>query len=275
MKSYLLFFFSAFLCSCSGYRQSSLETPIEIYSSDDFSKKVVIIDTACINETKRAENDIALDRLVIRPYSSFMAPEFRAKYLELNIEHYIRPQLAQYNITLDTNAVMISDVVFPHDHFFVKNCYEGRMRTEIRKRHGGNFIDSITSKAEQQYVTDNPDRIFHLHEKDHIPKESKKEYEDFIDGTDTELKKSFVYPVGYLKKSGKKSSYTDVDFVLMKNGSVKDLIIESTFQNPENEKFRAYFEAEVAKFIKNVKWMHPTFSGLIRDCEMSYVFFHQ
>lgn len=276
MRSHLtLFAFLILLSSCSVKKKEASQFPIEIYSVDDFYKKVVIIDTACMNETKRAEKDIADGRLVISPYSSFMAPEFRTKYLDLDEERYIRPQFKQYNITLDTNVVMISDVVFPHDHFFSKNCYESRMRAEIRKRYGGNLIDSIIRKAEQQYVADNPDRIFYLREKDRFIEQSKKLYEDCMAMAKIKLKNSFIYPEGYQKKNGKKASYTDADFVLMKDGTIKDLEVVSTFQNPENEKFRAYFETEVTKFVKSVKWVHPTFSGVIRNSQMNFIFFHQ
>ena len=61
----------------------------------------------------------------------------------------------------------------------------------------------------------------------------------------------------------------------MKNGDIKKLKVEATFKNPENLKYKSYFENELKKFVLNTEWVHPKSSGLFVNSEMSFTFYHK
>lgn len=247
-----------------------------MYSVKDLVTKIKIVDTNCINATRRAENDIKNGRIVLN--SSYLSHNrgYTVRYKGFRFNVYLKDELDKIKILLDTNIIMYSDIRFPYDDLFQIDCYEERMKDEVIKIHGANFIDSLQRKAIKQFVIDNPNRLFTLDERDHAGgRESEaNNYDDYITKAEVELKTKFVYPKGYQKRNEKSFSYTNADFIFTKNGTIKGLRVKSTFQNTENEKFRDYFETEVIKFVEATKWGHPTFSGLIRDSEMNFIFFH-
>jgi len=106
--------------------------------------KAVIIDTACLNQRKRAVTDIINGQLCY--YNSFA--------------HYEAPQMIEL---LDKYDIEFQD--FFASHFgpppgFTRYCYEEIMHTEIYNKFGENFIDSLWLIAEKQFVLKYPDSIY-------------------------------------------------------------------------------------------------------------------
>jgi uncharacterized CHY-type Zn-finger protein len=60
-----------FFISCTKEHEKIKEEPIKIYSVEDFDTKLSIIDTACINQTNRAESDIKKGKLVLNNFYLF------------------------------------------------------------------------------------------------------------------------------------------------------------------------------------------------------------
>lgn len=99
---------------------------------------VTIIDTFCINQKKRAHNDIKKGRLIY----------FRPNYLEFN---NISKLLLKYGI--ETKECVFGCL---NPGGFKPFCYQEEMHKEIQKKFGTNFIDSITEIAKKEYVLENP-----------------------------------------------------------------------------------------------------------------------
>ena len=106
--------------------------------------KSVIIDTACLNQRKRAIKDINNGQLCY--YNSFA--------------HYEAPQMEEI---LDKYDIEFED--FYASHFapppgFTRYCYEEVMHREIYNKFGENFIDSLWLIAEKQFVLKYPDSTY-------------------------------------------------------------------------------------------------------------------
>jgi len=67
-------------------------------------------------------------------------------------------------------------------------------------------------------------------------------------------------------------SYRTANFLLSKTGKISALTTEVSFQNPANEKYKSYFETEVAKFIKTVKFIPATSCGITANSKMGLTF---
>ncbi|RZJ69322.1 MAG: hypothetical protein EOO45_13720 [Flavobacterium sp.] len=246
---------------------------MEIYSKEDFEHKVEIIDTSCISDTKKAENDIKNGKIVLSfsIFSGQRSPRF------ISIDK-IAAELLKNGIRIDNTYPGRSDIFDPYYDSFNERCYFQRMHQEAEKRNIFPIIDSIQFELEKRYVLNAPDSIFRFEDADRSFNQQPgfdDAAHDYIINNEYSFGKNLIYPQGYRYKSGENNySHTSATFILMKDGSIKDLDVVSSFGNPDNEKFRSYFEAKLREYVTLIKWVHPRFAGIIRNSEMHFTYLH-
>lgn len=249
------------------------DNTINVYSEEDLDKnrgkKIRIIDTLCINQKKKAIEDIKKGKV----YTNISEINFTKSYI-IDIEYKkIETLLLKKGIQIDTT--FFPDC-FGRPEGFKKYCYQDIMRKEILKKYGSKLIDSLKSIVEKEYVLNHVDNIYDMHDCDRNSiYQDKRKFKDFFDETKNDFIKSFIYPQGYKYKNENNYSYTDIDFILTKNGKISNLKVESTFQNPENQKHKSYFENFVKKFITGRKWTPAKSSGIVVNGNFRTVFFHK
>lgn len=272
MKYLTLLFLSLIFLSCKKtvekQKKNTIHDSIIVYNEDDLYKikngMIKVIDTACINQEKRALNDIKNGKIVYFFFNG-MTEMYRS-----NKE--MKELLAQHNIQID--SAMTS--CFPPSKGFRKNCYISMMYQEIEKKHGKKFIDSIRYLAERKYAINHPNIVFEFQECDTISRyPGTKNYADFFDKPESDFSKTFKYPKGYKYKIEKPFSSTDVAFILKKNGEIKNIETEVTFQNPKNLQFEDYFRKKAEEFVKSVKWIPATKKGIRVDSKVNFIYFHK
>jgi hypothetical protein len=144
------------------------------------------------------------------------------------------------------------------------NCYEELMNQNITKKYGSNFIDSLRTIAEIQFVRNNPDKIYSFEECDTISRHPKaKTYKEYFNKYKEDYFQNFEYPLSYNYKQEEYYSYTSAKFILNKDSSVKITFIETTFQNPENEIHTKLFNDRVTDFILKTKWIPAKSAGIV------------
>jgi hypothetical protein len=274
----LLFFL---LLACTKEKEpDTVAAVLKIYSEEDLKNKVLIIDTICNNEISKAKEDIKKGNISLC-ISYFTSKNFYY-YNDSIFKQKVTHELAKFNIKPDFNELPPSTCI-PRlgSGMFKTNCYQSAMKEEVLKRYKYNIIDYVKNILDKQYVLERQNEVFEFDRRD------KPRYDD-IDGNDpafefvwklsSDFDSVFKYPVGYIpKKTSEESySYTTASFILMKDESIKDLSMETIFQNPKNEKFRSYFENQLADFIKRQKdWVHPTYAGLVVNNRMEVSFDHK
>ncbi|WP_282788119.1 hypothetical protein [Flavobacterium croceum] len=150
-KLFLIFILSLILNSCN--QKVELEKydkngNLIVYSEQVYSEmwlknknlKVTVIDTFCINQKKRAIDDIKKGKLI----------HFTTEALTFN---KISRLLNKYGIQTQKNYSRCARM-----SGFDPNCYENEMENEIEKRFGKKFIDSLSEIALKEFVTENPDK---------------------------------------------------------------------------------------------------------------------
>ena len=143
-----------------------------------------------------------------------------------------------------------SDIRTACDGLFKSYCYEEAMKNEITKRNR-DLIINLIKKAEKQHVLENPEKNYTFSDIDRKHDNiSGREFTDFNDRIRLNFEADFNYPADYKYKTERSFSFTSADFTLMKDGTVNNINVKAKFQNPDNERFKAYFENEVYKFIK-------------------------
>ena len=269
--------------ACSAKKQTVPLQVLKVYNPEDFITKVIpekefkVIDTFCINETQRAEKDIKKGKLFLHDsYLDYHNTYLVKSYFFGDPKKSVIQELSKFNILIDTTYIPdLYDIYGEASKYFRNNCYQQIMEIETQSllaKHSLS-IDTLIKRAERQYIINHPNQIYTQVDSDRSF-ETPSEYQLFISKTSNEFE-SFIYPKGYKPKNESYYSYTTADFVLMKDGTIKNLKVEATFQNPYNEKFRQYFEKELRDFVLATKWVHPKYSGLIVNCEMSFTFHHR
>jgi hypothetical protein len=270
MKIYLILIFSFFcLISCKKENQTdkqiaendnqivyNQETWYELWEKDK-NLKVEVIDTVCINQKERAKKDIDDGKLTYFYYMG-MVEMYRS-----NTE--MTELLSKYNIGIDSTLT----TCFAPAPGFEYYCYEKEMRTAINKKYGESFIDSLRLKAEKKYVSKYPNNIYEFEDCDTIARYPRAtNYKEHFDNYELDYFKNFKYPKRYKYKNEKSYSYTTADFILHKDGSITDIVVETTFQNPENEKYRELFDKRMTDFIKKTEWIPAKSARVIVNSKM-------
>lgn len=258
---------------CNQMKESKSIKTVVLYSENDKIPntgepvKVIIKDTMCLFERNRALSDIKNGKLKI--YFSFL--NFR-KNFDLDNYDELDKYLSKYNIVIDTIVDEYSSGCC-HNSKFKRYCYQNTMLTEIESRHGKNFLDSLCNLVEKNFVKKNPNRIYEFTECDMVSRyPNAKNYNDMFEKSKKDFFKQFQYPKEYKYRNEKSYSYTTAYFILSKTGKISDLKTEAIFQNSANEKHKSYFETEVAKFIKSVKFIPAKSCGIAVNSKMKLTF---
>ena len=220
--------------------------------------EIEIIDTVCINATQRALKDVKQGKYTYHQFSGLGNrnkgfDEWATLFKPFNIK---------------TKSVLTSCIGFSDQ--FEEYCYEIKMNELIIDKFGVCFIDSIKVEAEKLYILKHPDKVYDYFDCDRNTKQSErlkslnKAYED-----------SFVYPEDYKFKSGEYFSFTSADFILLKDGSIKDLEVYTEFQDEANNKYKKLFTKQLTEFVLNQKWEAATSYGYPVHSEMYFSMFYR
>ncbi|MBA6157371.1 hypothetical protein H3Z83_12710 [Tenacibaculum sp. S7007] len=232
------------------------ETWYELWKKDK-NVEVVVIDTTCINQRKRARNDIEKGKMTYFYYMGMF------KMYRSNTE--MTELLSEHNIGIDSTLTTCFAPVPGFEYY----CYEKEMQSAINKKYGKDFIDSLRLQAEKTYVSKHPNKIYKFEDCDTIARyPSALNYKEHFDNYEIDYFKNFKYPKGYKFKNEKSYSYTTADFILHKDGSIDDIVVETTFQNSENEKYRELFDKRMTEFIKKTEWIPAKSAGITVNSEM-------
>jgi len=139
-----------FLCSCSD--KEALDKydkygNLIVYNSQVYSEmwikdrnlKVTVIDTFCINEKRRAVEDIKRGKLICFDFQ----PLGHQKLVKLLSKHGI-----EFEEHL-RSCVRLGG--------FEPYCYQDEMYREINRKFGESFIDSLSEVAKKEFVLENPE----------------------------------------------------------------------------------------------------------------------
>jgi hypothetical protein len=149
------------------------------------------------------------------------------------------------------------------------------MNEYILNKHSSAIFDSIITKVEKQYVLDHPDYIFEMNDLDsYYMHKGSEDFNNILNTTKNYFFYYFPYPANYKFDDNKKSK-TFIEFILLKDGSVKDLIIKSNFSYPENKKHANYFKEFVENSIRKCKWKPAYSSGLPVNANVKLEFKHK
>jgi hypothetical protein len=150
-KLFLIFILTLILNSCKQkeeLKKYDTNGKLIVYSEQVYAEmwvknknlKVTVIDTFCINQKKRADNDIKKGKLIY-----FNSKGYTFKKMSTLLKKY----------GIETKEFYGRCVRMPG---FEPYCYENEMENEIRKRFGEKFIDSLSEITLKEFVTENPDK---------------------------------------------------------------------------------------------------------------------
>lgn len=276
MKHLLMLFCLTVLLGCNGKKAPEEIKTVVLYSENDRvpdtdgKVKIIIKDTMCPFEKKRAWSDIKKGKLKIH----FTFLNFRRNYDDDSF-HNLNKHLSKYNITVDTVYDKYSSGCIHTGHFELY-CYQNTMREEIERKYGKKFLDSLCYLVQKEHVRKNPDKFYEWNQCDMISRyPGTKDYNDMFDKSANDFFKQFHYPRDYKFKNERSYSHTSASFLLSKTGKISNLKTEAVFHNPTNEKYKSYFESEVAKFIKTVKFIPAKNCGITVNSRMDLSFQHK
>lgn len=112
----------------------------------DSAAIIKVIDTSCINQSKRAERDLLLGRLI-----------FYSDSLDYG---YSEKQPMFHHLGIELNHMPNPGCGYGRLREFDTNCYERIMAIEVFKRFGEKYIDSVLIDAEKRFALKNPDSAF-------------------------------------------------------------------------------------------------------------------
>lgn len=253
------------LTSCSKKqelkREKKYNDSLIIYSEDDMYKiqtgRIKVIDTLCINEEKKAREDIKKGKLVYSFYFGLGSYEVsNAEMIKL---------LSKHNISFDT----IFGVCSRPPKGFKWNCYKNMMNETINKKFGFKFIDSLRNIADRKFIKNNPNFIFSFFDCETTSRYvNAKNYEDFLKKPEDDFVDGLNYPKLSKNQIKKEKANTEVFFVIYRNGTVGKIKAKSDFSITKNKDFAKYFEREAINFVKKAKWKPAEFRGINVNSEM-------
>ncbi len=196
---------------------------------------------------------------------------FPRMYERFRQEKQIKKLLENYNMMFDYG--FSSCIGMPNG--FSNNCYENAMLKNIEKKYGAEFFKTMVKKSRQRFIDDNPNIEFEFEEVDTIARYPNSEnYSSSLSNPSDDFNKKFIYPKNYNFKKEKFYSITVAEFTILKNGLIKDLEVESDFENPKNNKFKTHIENGVSNFIKQTKWIPASIDGSKINSKMRVIIEH-
>ncbi|RWX02222.1 energy transducer TonB [Flavobacterium cerinum] len=266
MKFIIILFSLFFLNSCN--QKTELEKfdkngkPI-VYSEEVYMKMwfknrnpdVTVIDTFCINQKTKAVNDIKNGKLTYTLINGYGMYDYSDKEMtEL---------LLKKSIVLNS---VLKPCMGPRKGFNWY-CYAELMNSEIEKKFGEKFIDSLRNIADKQFIEKNPGHVFSFHECDTTSRYSNaKSYEEYL----TKPKDDFMNGLDYpgMNKVKKERVNTEVFFVIYRDGTIGNIKAKSDFSKAKNKIFAKYFESKALDFVKKSKWKPAKYRGINVNSEM-------
>ena len=152
-RYYLLLLIFALVISCDQkvkYSVKNQSGTMIFYNVDEYAKfwlknktkKVIKIDTFCIQEKKRALKDIEENKLTF--------------FITLGYEkHEFERILKSYGLNRKPSEWRCDD-----NFGFKTDCYEAEMNEELERRYGKDFFDSIRIVARKQFIKKHPNEVF-------------------------------------------------------------------------------------------------------------------
>lgn len=240
-RSILLLLFFIIL-SCDKKEESKA---LKIYNYQDFRSKVKIVDTACINAKEKAYNDINTGKIYysIKLYKPYDYNKLQQKFAALKII----PDTTSREDIRDSNGYLM---------YFHKKCYQSVMQEYVLQKYKYNtlFLDSIAETVEQQYIIDHPNYIASMRDLDSFySNDGAADFDNLLNKIRLKFNYDFIFPEDY-KSDNEKKSKTTANFILLKNGNIKNLNLKSTFNNAYNAKFSKYFNDYISHLIRSEKW---------------------
>lgn len=257
------------LFSCK--KEKAKEEQITLYNLNDFYKKIKIEDTACINQTKRAKEDIKNGKYSYNSLHYEGSNPDSAKFL--NDEDF-----KNLGITIDTKANVRGCIRMRADNLFSISCYEDIMADALKEKYGS-ILDSIAVARGKEYANKHPDEVYEMNISDFtdygLASDHSAKVTNQVTFNRVEFENQFIYPKNYMPHNEENYSHTSAEFILLKNGTIKNLKVEAYLFNDANKKYKKYFEAKFAEYIKQAKWISPHYYGQTVNCTVDFTFFHK
>ncbi|KQM23729.1 hypothetical protein [Chryseobacterium sp. Leaf201] len=217
-------------------------------------------EAACGHEKGQALNDFADGNYIWTIFSGFGDDYLgEEEFIEL---------LHQNKIKTTEPGTSLSCIPLPDDPY--KYCYEKEMNQLIENKFGKKFIPSLRHTAKQKFASEHPNEIFGYSQCDQTSR-----YPDAVsynlqyDKIEEAYFKRYPLPQNYIKKKTEAFfSGTSATFILMKNGEIKDLSVESTFENKKNNIFEKQFNKQLKDFVLHTRWIPARISGVPVDSYM-------
>jgi hypothetical protein len=231
-------------------------------------EEIDTLDENCLKEIKRAKEDIKNNKIVFTRI--FHLIDLYPRKFEMD------SLLKQSNISVVEGYGSCF-----HTPGIRKHCYKEEMDKEISKRFGSKFIDSIYDIAERIYVQKHINDTFKYEDCDRNNSYYKgtsprlRSNDPKVKNYSNDFFKDFEYPVGFKYKNEKNYSYSSVYFYLLKDGTIGELEIETTFQNQENDNFKKQIEDKIKEFVLKTKWKPNTAKGIAVNSIMELTFFYK
>jgi hypothetical protein len=215
-------------------------------------KKVNGYEVDCNFEKKKAQNDFK--------YKNYTYTQIFGLYdgLELNSRKELISRLKKYNVKFD--SISVSCIVFENTKY--ENCYAKEMNKLLKQKFGKTFFEEQEKLAIKDYVMKNIDSIYQYENCDETSRYPNSTINNQFDIIENDYFLKYKTPKNYIEKKEKYYSYTSADFILTKEGKVKDLTIESSFQNNKNKIFEKQFNQQVKEFVLKTKWIPAKIEGI-------------
>lgn len=220
-------------------------------------------DSICIKQTEKANEEISRGQL------TYVILKGMVKMFDSDSE--LELLLSKYKIKTAQQGIFCTA---PSDK---QLCYGDLMNKEIERKYGKHFIDEKREEAEKIYIKKNINNVFPSSECDrtHSIYPLTKDLDGFLEQYDKDYFKTFTYPKDYIHRvETDLYSWTTVEFVLTINGEIKNLKVHSSFKQPYNKKFAKEFNESAIKFVKKIKWIPNTKSGIVVNSKESVTFMY-
>lgn len=258
MKTKLLIIVSLYIQYSSGQNNDS--KTIEVRQNPRMS-------IYCMNEIEKAKMD-------------FENGSYKYYYFEKNnpqSEAILKEKLKTFNIELI--APEIENNFYEQDSSLLKdkNCYNEFMIYLLEKKYSKKFFQKIKFESDSIFVSKQKDQIFGYGEcDDSIINYCKANSRDKqLIEMEYELSSLIVYPKDFKYKKESKFSFTSVNLVIEKNGTISNINVYTSFQNDENSKHKNYFEKQIKEFISKSKWKPGKKYGIIVRTGVDFSFIYK
>nr|WP_294936376.1 hypothetical protein [uncultured Flavobacterium sp.] len=250
MKRCCILIFMMLFLSCTSKKLISGNNFTTIIGGVDKS------DTKCLSEVNQAKSDFKKKEVysyISGGCTSLKSTRYHPEFKEL---------LHEKNIEFRWESGPETETILKDGKPYILNfsCYQRAMNKMIEKKYGADFILNLEKQADSLYVLRRTDEVFsYAHIDDTLVVYVKsKAYRGMRTQINNDFLHDFKIPDGFLDTGEKNNFVSAVQFTIYKDGSISDFVIKTTFKNPGNNKFKAYFEKEIIAFLKGSQWKAAT-----------------